>query len=218
VGDWLAQLLAWTEAQPTVRLAIRQHPCEKLADFRGADDISKLLANYPRLGGRAVFISANDPVNTYYLIAGAKVVLPFTSRVGIEAAILGKPVVLGSKCYYGACGFTWNPASAPEYFAALSQALDDKLVVSAEARQTALIAYYLAECCLELKTHFTPAPTDFVRWVKKPPGLLWAVEENTDLLAALLTREPLVSVRYRRLAQSAAGTPAENKDACLSIP
>jgi hypothetical protein len=203
VTDWLSQLLTWAEAHPAVRVAIRQHPCEKLVDFRGTDDFSKLVERHPSLAGRVQFISAHEQVNTYDMIAGAKVVLPFTSRVGIEAAILGKPVILAAKCFYGGCEFTTNPASAAEYFDALEQAIDGQLPVSEEARQMAFLAYYLTECCLELKTNFSPAPSDFAQWVSQSLAEIWAREENQDLLDAMLTREPLASIRYRRLASAA---------------
>lgn len=203
VGDWLSHLLAWVEKHPEARVAIRQHPCEKLADFRGTDDFSKLLWKYPGLGDRAIYFSAQDEVNTYDLIAGAKVVLPFTSRVGIEAAMLGKPVVLSTKCYYASCGFTSNPATVAEYFSCISQALSGNLSVSEEVRERARVAYYLAECCLELKTNFTPAPPDFPKWVQDPPEKIWSEPANQDLLTSFISREPLVRVRYRRLAGAA---------------
>ena len=202
VGEWLSRLLDWVEQQPKARLALRQHPCEKFAEFRGTDDFSKLLAKHPKLGGRATYIFAEDRINTYDLIAGAKVVLPFTSRVGIEAVMMGKPVILGTRCYYESCGFTTNPATVAEYFAAISNALSGSLKVSAEARARACVAYYLTECCLELKTCFTPAPSDFLQWVHEPPEKIWSNLENKDLLSSLMSREPLVQLRYRRLARS----------------
>ena len=217
VGDWLSQLLAWVESHPTATIAIRQHPCEKLVDFRGTDDFRELVAQFPRLGARATYISAQDSVNTYDLISGAKVILPFTSRVGIEATILGKPVVLGTKCYYDACGFTWNPASGAEYFATIAEALGGWLVVSDQARRNALITYYLAECCLELKTHFTPAPPDFACWVKIRPEEFWAEEGNQDLLTAMTARQPLIGVRYRRLTRLAKEASLKDRNPRLSF-
>jgi hypothetical protein len=212
VTDWISQVLAWVEAHPTATVAIRQHPCEKLPDFRGNDNFGKLLANYPGLAGRAAYLSAEETVNTYDLIAGAKVTLPFTSRVGVESAIFGKPAILSARCYYDTCGFTWSPATGAEYFDLIAQALDGKLKISEEAREAALITYFLAECCLELRTHFTPAPTDYAQWVHVPPAELWSSQENLDLLTALITREPGVSIRHRRLVEAAAkvwqGSPA----------
>jgi hypothetical protein len=200
VTDWLQHLLAWVGDTPGVTVAIRQHPCERVPEFCGADDIGALLAGFPQLGQRARFFAAEESVNTYDLIAGAKAVLPFTTRVGIEAAILGKPAILCARCYYGDCGFTATPASKNEYFSLIAQALAGKLPVSEEARFTANVAYYLAEECLEVKTSFTPAPTDFANWVRQSPDEIWNPEEMQDLLRALMTREPLVRIRYERKA------------------
>ena len=197
VRDWLAQVLAWVAARPGVTVAIRQHPCEKLVDFRGTDDFSTLASAHAGLGERARFFAATETVNTYDLIAGAKVVLPFTSRVGLEAVMLGTPTILCAKCYYGG-GVAETPASAAEYFALVGQAVGGALPVSPEARLAAAVTYFLAETCVELKTSFTPAPTDFVRWVKQPAEELWGSPENGDLLKSLLTREPLPAVRYQR--------------------
>ncbi|KAB2646777.1 MAG: hypothetical protein DVB27_06010 [Verrucomicrobia bacterium] len=200
VRDWLTRLLAWVEATPGATVAIRQHPCEKLADYRGADDFSQLASRFPGLGERARFFAAHEDVNTYDLIAGAKVVLPFTSRVGIEAVMLGKPVLLCARCYYGDCGFAETPATVDEYFAQVGRAVGGHLPVPAEARLAAAVTYYLAETCLELKTAFTPAPTDFVKWVKQPAGEIWTTPENRDVLESLLTRVPLARIRHRRFA------------------
>lgn len=200
VRDWLTQVLAWVEATPGVTVALRQHPCEKLADYRGADDFSRLALDFPGLGERARFFAAEEEVNTYDLIAGAKAVLPFTSRVGIEAVMLGKPAILCARCYYGGCGFAETPATAAEYFALIARAVSGQLPVSDDARLAATVTYYLAETCLELKTEFTPMPADFLKWVRQPTAALWAKPENRDLLQALKTREPLSRIRYLRSA------------------
>jgi Capsule polysaccharide biosynthesis protein len=198
VRDWLTQLLAWAEATPGVTLAIRQHPCEKLADYKGADDFSELARDFPGLGERARFFAADENINTYDLIAGAKVVLPFTSRVGIEAVLLGKPAILCARCYYAGCGFAETPETVAQYFALLARAVGGRLALPPEARLAAAVTYYLAETCVEVKTDFTPAPTDFVKWVKQPADAIWRTPESRDLLEALLTRRSLAQVRYRR--------------------
>lgn len=212
VTDWIEHVLAWVEATPGVTLAIRQHPCERLPGFGGTDDFGALVKRFPKLGARARFFAADESVNTYDLLTGAKVVLPFTSRVGIEATILGKPAILCARCYYDDCGFAAAPATKDEYFALIAQALAGKLPVSAEARFTAKVAYCLAEECLETKTSLTPAPTDYAQWVRQAPEELWSLSENQDLRRALIAREPLLKLRYER--QS--GRLAESKRASAS--
>jgi hypothetical protein len=198
ITEWLRSVLVWLETQPGVTLAIRQHPCERIPEFRGSDQWENLLAEFPSLGERVRLIRAEDVVNTYDLIAGTKVVLPFTSRVGIEASLLGKPVVLSAHAYYGTLPFVWNPGTAAEYFQLIRAALDGEISVSPQAREAATIAYCLAEECLLLGTPFTPIPTDCQKWVAIPPGEWWDREELQDVRAALVKRQHLPFLRYQR--------------------
>jgi len=198
VMDWLRQVLTWLRQRPGVTVAIRQHPGERLPGWDETDDWQSVLAGFPDLSGRVRFIKGNEKVNTYNLVLGAKVILPFTSRIGIEAAMMGKPVVLGSECYYSGQGFTWRGHTAAQYFDLVDEALAGRLIISPEARESAHLAYYILEKCLELRTVLTPMPADYLRWVEIAPSELWATPEIRDLLRALLQRELLAIVRYER--------------------
>ena len=142
-------------------------------------------------------------MNTYDLLANASVVLPFTSRVGIEAAMLGKAVILGTHCYYDRFDFVRNAADADDYFTLIDRALTGELAPDAAQREEAALVYYLAERCLGLPTDFTPQPPDFWRWVEKPRAQLWAEPGNADFREALLTREPVAWIRHRRISRDA---------------
>ena len=198
VTDWLTQLLDWAARRGDVRVAVRQHPCERIPEYRGTDDWNRILGGLLARSDRLRFIAAEDPINTYDLIANASVVLPFTSRVGIEAAMLGKPVILGTDCYYDSFRFVQNAASSDEYFALIEQALAGGLQPDGSQREEAALVYYLAERCLALKTDFTPQPSDFLKWVEKPREQLWAEPANADFREALLIREPVAWLQYRR--------------------
>lgn len=197
ITDWLRHLVNWARAHPQVALVVRQHPCEKIPGMEGSDRFDELLRESVEHGVR--FVSAADPVNSYDLMRTAKVVLPFTSRIGIEAAMRGKPAVLASKCYYAQCGIVWSAESIPHYFELIEQALADQLTVSEQAREDAALTYGIAEKCVFLSTIWTPQPVDYEKWCDVPPAELWQTPENVDLLDALLTREPLTQLRYRWL-------------------
>ncbi|MEA3210611.1 MAG: hypothetical protein QOE70_3668 [Chthoniobacter sp.] len=201
VTDWLTQLLEWAADRGDVRVAVRQHPCERIPEYRGTDDWNRILGPLLARSDKLRFIAAEDPVNTYDLIANAAVVLPYTSRVGIEAGMLGKPVILATHCYYDAFGFVQNAASAEDYFALIAQALQGGLRPNDRRREEAALVYYLAERCLGLKTHFTPQPPDFLAWVETPRAQIWAEPANADLREALLTRQPAAWIQHRRFAR-----------------
>jgi hypothetical protein len=192
VIDWLAQLLDWVATQPGLSVAIRQHPCERIPAYRGTDKWREILAPHQaRLGARLRFVAAEDPVNTYDLLARCRAVLPWTSRAGVEAAMLGKPVVLGTWCYYMGLGFTADAATPAEYFSGLERALAGQASPSAEARRDAALVYYIIERRLALTTSFTPQPVDYSTWVGRAPERLWSEPPQRILREALLTRRPV---------------------------
>ena len=203
VEHWLTSLLDWAARTPEARLCIRQHPVERHSHTRSQDDIAGLLARYANHGARIRFVAAAEPVNSYDLMRSAKVVLPFTSSAGIEAAMLGLPVVLGTHCYYERLPFVSRAESIEEYFALIGRALSGDLEVSAAAKRAATLTYYFTQRCAYLRTKFTPVPDDFRVWCATPPVELWAQPELAVLREALLTRRPLPFVQHKRFSRSA---------------
>ena len=185
VTEWLRILLANLSERANTTVAIRQHPCERLEAFRGRDSWEEILSPFLFSGGRIRFFSAEAPVNTYDLIENAKVVLPFTSRAGIEAAMMGKPVVTSANCYYDHCGFTVAPASLADYFKAIDQSLAGGHVPDEKARLSAALAFYLMEFCAVLNTPFTPQPHDFPVWTDFTPADLGNLAEVKNLIAVV---------------------------------
>ncbi len=202
VDEWLAALLDWVSARPEVSICIRQHPRERLAFAKGSDDLAPLLARYSGLGERLRFVAAAEEINTYDLLRNVKVVLPHTSTIGIEAAFLGRPVILGTSCYYEDFGFVHRSATRDEYFARIADALAGKLTVTTEQREAAGCAYFVTQRCSLVRSIFNPHREQLEAWVKRSPEALWETPETSDVRIALLTREPLSMIRYQRLATS----------------
>jgi hypothetical protein len=199
VQAWLTALLSWVSEHPSATICIRQHPRERLDFARSNDRVEPLLNRFARLGTRLRFVEASEPINTYDLLRHARVVLPHTSTVGIEAAMLGKPVVLSAHCYYESFGFCQVPETPDEYFELIERAVTDGLPVSDSQMEDAALAYYLTQRCAFLRTDFTAHPVDAQKWLRRSPDELWSLPELSDLREALLTREPLSMIRHRRL-------------------
>ncbi|MGH8045967.1 MAG: hypothetical protein ACREKL_01865, partial [Chthoniobacterales bacterium] len=141
VNAWLFATARWA-VENRVELVVRQHPCERLERWRGNDDWTLVLRDADPSGEFVHFISAYDPVNTYELIERAAAVLPFTSRVGVEGAMLGRPVITSTRAFYANLGFTHDPADADEYFSLLKSASRGELAISPEQRKAAALAYF----------------------------------------------------------------------------
>lgn len=99
--EWLIETLDFIIKNTDATVMVREHPVKRLFehDFDFID-YDKLLEDNFGKNDRIVFVSASDRINTYKQIQKCKLVLPFTSTVGIESALLEKLVVLCTDVYY----------------------------------------------------------------------------------------------------------------------
>lgn len=198
VAEWLDTVLRWVHQRGNISVCIRQHPRERLAFAKGSDDIRPLLRQHEHLGERLRFVAADEPVNSYDLMRHTHVVLPHTSTVGIEAALLGLPVILGTSVYYEDFGFCRKAENRDDYFALIEKALSGNLTPSQAQQDDAAFAYYLTQRCAFLQTSFNAHPDDFRKWVQIPHEDLWAQPEVADFRTAFIDGKPLSVVRHQR--------------------
>jgi hypothetical protein len=202
INEWLAALVDWARKHPHVSIAVRQHPCEKIPAFKSGEDYSWIS------GPNLHFIPAEAEINTYDLLSRCKLVLPYSSRVGIEAAILGKPVVLAAHAYYENMSFAKRPATREAYFEQIQTSLLQGGLDSAE-RLLACAAYYVAENFGLYKTQFTPIPSDFEMWVRQSPDELWASGQNQIFVRAAVTRKAAAELLVADAIQSIRSHPSD---------
>jgi hypothetical protein len=202
--EWLGAIVDWAATEPRAHVCIRQHPIERRAGWRSSDDPGTFVRRRNRAGERVRFIAADEPTNTYDLLGGARVVLPYTSSMAMEAGMLGIPVVTSAQNYYEDFGFVARADSPTHYFDAISRAIRGELTLSSDARDEAALVYFLTQHCNLMKTPFTAESVEFCAWVRIPPAELWRSPEAMDLQRSLRTGEPLASIRFQRLAASAA--------------
>jgi hypothetical protein len=79
----------------------------------------------PALPDHIHIIGPTDKINTYDLIEIADLALVYTTTVGVEAAMNGRPVIACGNTHYRKRGFTIDPDTWEEYFASLESVLGD---------------------------------------------------------------------------------------------
>src|SRR6185437_1343735 len=121
---------------------VRQHPSERRPLQRSQTDVGGLLSRSFGDDHRCRFVAAEDPVNSYDLLRAARLVLPFVSTIGIEAAAMGKPVLVSGACYYSDLGFVWSAGSREEYFDLLHRGIRGDLAPRADQVERAWLCYY----------------------------------------------------------------------------
>ena len=198
--EWILEVTDFVlEHTSNASVVVRQHPAERKPNEGSQFPIRRVLSERYGSEPRVVFISAAEPVNTYDLVSEAAMVLPYVSTIGIEAAALGKPVLVSGQSCYSDLGFVRTAASRGEYFELLRRGLNADLELLPDQVEKALLCYYLTPVCNRIWTQFTPQPRDFWRWQKASPPNLYADAAVSDILTSLDENTPPALVRHRRL-------------------
>ena len=124
MSEWITRTVQFFAGRPEVQFVIRVHPGETMVPKAKsmAAVVREALSEIPE---HIHIIAATDKINTYDLIEIADLGLAYTTTVGMEAAMNGIPVICCGQTHYRARGFTIDPNSWNEYFAALEKVLAD---------------------------------------------------------------------------------------------
>ncbi|MCL4531110.1 MAG: hypothetical protein M1282_17095 [Chloroflexi bacterium] len=124
MSEWLTRTIQFFASRPDVQFVLRVHPGETIVPkARSMAQVAREAL--PSLPEHIHIIGATDKINTYDLIEIADLGLAYTTTVGLETAMNGRPVILCGQTHYRGRGFTMDPHSWDDYFAALENVLSD---------------------------------------------------------------------------------------------
>jgi hypothetical protein len=188
-------------------VVVRQHPSERRPGQRSAFDIDAVL--HERFGDdpRVRFVAADDPISTYDLLRAARLVLPFVSTIGIEAAAIGKPTLVAGSCFYADLGFVHRATSRDEYLELVRSGVRGDLGCLPEQTDRAWVCYAMAAVENRIPTDFTPHPDEFWHWCRRSPATIFADREVADILEGLDHDVPVSILRHDRADRARPWTP-----------
>lgn len=123
MSTWLRRTLAYFAQRQDVQLVVRVHPGER--NLGGPSVADLVRQEMPQLSENIRLVGAGDPINTYDLVEAAQLGLVYTTTVGLEMAMSGRPVIVAGCTHYRGKGFTQDPANWEDYFAMLDSSLAD---------------------------------------------------------------------------------------------
>jgi len=160
--NWLMETVAYLLAQTNAHVVLREHPGARHVTWSD-ETCQHVMAAFPG-EPRLRFVSCREKVSTYRLLEAARLVLPYSSTVGVEAAIIGKQVIPENAAYYSGLGFVQKSVSKADYFSRIGAALRDPQSLSGEQIEKAWLCYYFGQVVGFVDSVFTPVPKDFESW------------------------------------------------------
>ncbi len=112
---WLEMVLDAVKAHPDTMFVIRAHPDETrtrkesretVQGWAGANGVEKLP--------NVVFVAPTEYLSSYELIQRSKFVMVYNSTIGLEASIMGKPVLCGGRARFTQYPTVFFPQSADQ--------------------------------------------------------------------------------------------------------
>jgi len=181
---WVVETIDFILTQTDATVAVRQHPHERRFEQYGTGtQLAKSIQQKFGDNHRFKFYHSGEKVNSYRLVKESKVILPYTSTLGIEAALLGKRVIIESHVYYGEQPFVTKATSKQDYFDRIRAALKTPFrAVSHAEKEKAWLLYYALNKCSLVYSPFGLDPRDFENWV--PLGLEGLIKDD-NLITAL---------------------------------
>ena len=166
---WLDRVLRVIKANPDTLFVIRAHPDEA----RPGKSSQESVAGWVQERGveemsNVVFIKPDEYFSSYEMIQRAKFVMMYNSTIGMEASILGAPVLCAGKARFTQLDTVFFPKSKRDYIDTLEKFLAaDEVLAPEEHRINArrFLYYQLYRTSLPFDTFITPVDVSpgFVR-------------------------------------------------------
>lgn len=118
---WVLETMRMMSKLQDATWVLKVHPAERVhGTARGVQQA--ISEHFPTLPSHIRVIPADSGLNTYGLLSLLDGGVTIRGTVGLELAMLGKPVILAGQAHYGGKGFTYDSHSRDEYFSHLRQA------------------------------------------------------------------------------------------------
>lgn len=121
---WLNMVLEAIRAHPETLFVIRAHPDETRTRKESRETVRAWVQEHgvDKLDN-VVFVAPTESLSSYELIQRSKFVVVYNSTIGLEAAIMGKPVLCGGRARFTQYPTVFFPQTVEEQRAKLEQLL-----------------------------------------------------------------------------------------------
>lgn len=210
VKQWLEKTLEYVIYKLHSTVLIREHPAGKIQPLYMSN--TELYIDYPEIlepykGNKSLrYVKSDEEINLYQYIEHCKVLIPWTSTVGIEAGLMGKNVLVHTNVNYRGATFVLWVHTQEEYFENLKRSILEGEFLPGDKKQAyedALVFFYYT-MNRRLTTEFTIVNSCEAGWkFSSFEELLTAegVDEIVQIVADNIPSVYLIEKQRRRLGQ-----------------
>jgi hypothetical protein len=134
---WLNKVLKVIKVHPDTLFVIRAHPDESRPGKASQESVADWASERGVAGlPNVVFVGPDETFSSYEMIQRAKFVMIYNSTIGMEASIMGAPVLCAGKARFTQLDTVFFPKAQGEYMDTLEQFLTADEVIALEQHRT----------------------------------------------------------------------------------
>ncbi|NUQ06973.1 MAG: capsule biosynthesis protein [Anaerolineae bacterium] len=123
--DWVLKTIDYFLKRPDLQLVIRVHPAEIKAEKKSMQPLKTEIENrYPSLPQHIKIVGPESDISSYSLVDISKATLIYGTKMGLEIALRGVPVIIAGESMNRGKGFTFDVESVDGYFQLLDRLSD----------------------------------------------------------------------------------------------
>ena len=116
IFDWIYSTIEYFNQRPDLNLVIRIHPAESKGGFVTKQPIeTEIRSRFPNLPSNVYIISSESNLSSYTLAKMSEASLIYGTKMALEIAILGVPVIVSGECLSRGKGFTYDVETREQY-------------------------------------------------------------------------------------------------------
>jgi hypothetical protein len=165
---WLDRILKIAKHHQDTLFIIRAHP-DEMREGKQSQESVQDWANHNQVSSQPniLFIGPNEYFSSYEMIGRAKFVMVYNSTIGLEATLMGKPVLCGGKARYTQYPIVFFPQTVHEFERKAQEMLtSDKILFPPEFKENARRFLYY-------QLYLTSLPFDDYLEEENLPGFVW---------------------------------------------
>lgn len=150
--EWILATLRWFADRPDLGLVVRIHPAEVTGTVPSRQLlIDEIKARFPDLPPNILVISPQESVNSYDIAAQCRGALIYGTKMGMELAALGKPVITAGDAWVRGKGITLDPLTRESYFSEIDRIASQQVDFDRE-RARKFAHFYFFKKMIEIKS------------------------------------------------------------------
>lgn len=121
--DWIIQTIQWFAEHQDYALIVRVHPAEVTGSVPSRQLITEEIAKHlPILPPNVLVVPPNQTVSSYEIAARCRCALIYGTKMGMELAALGMPVITAGDAWVRGKKITFDPEVRQNYFELIDRA------------------------------------------------------------------------------------------------